>query len=150
MHKRFAAMLKIYPVHNNNNDNISTLYDFLEKLAGSIRKKLYFDAFSPDPAQSFEIDPTGAREYGIFLETAIHLGALVIMNPESPKRLLDSPESIGLIGSRVRLCYRLAPEFFLPLRSTSQTKISSAMSKSEPKSILKNEEKNQDIQRGLF
>lgn len=150
MHKRFAAMLKIYPIHANKKDDIATLYEFLDTLAGSIRKKLYFDAFSSDPAQSFEIDPAGAREYGIFLETAIHLGALVIMNPESPKRLLDSPESIGLIGSRVRLCYRLAPEFFLPLRSTSQTRISSAMNKNEIMHRVQSEEEPRPIQRGLF
>lgn len=150
MHKRFAAMLKIYPIHASKKDEIATLYEFLETLAGSIRQKLYFDAFSPDPAQSFEIDPAGAREYGIFLETAIHLGALVIMNPESPKRLLDSPESIGLIGSRVRLCYRLAPEFFLPLRSTGQTRISSAMNKNDANQKVQAEGKMEPSQRGLF
>lgn len=150
MHKRFAAMLKIYPIHANKKDGITTLYEFLDTLAGSIRKRLYFDAFSPDPAQSFEIDSSAAREYGIFLETAIHLGALVIMNPESPKRLLDSPESIGLIGSRVRLCYRLAPEFFLPLRSTSQTRISSAMSKNETIHRVNQDDKPLPVQQGLF
>jgi len=150
MHKRFAAMLKVYPISANRKEDISTLYSFLATLASTIRKKLYHDAFSPDPAQSFEIDAEGAREYGNFLVTAIHLGALVIMNPESPRRLLGTSNGNGLIGSRVRICYRLAPEFFLPLRSTSHTKISSAMSKTESNESTKLEESPLNKQIGLF
>lgn len=150
MHRRFAAMLKVYPVNDSRTADISTLYAFLATLAGTIRKKLYHDAFSPDPAQSFEIDSDGAREYGAFLETAIHLGALVIMNPESPKRIANSTSNAGLVGSRVRLCYRLAPEFFLPLRSTSQTKVSSAMSKNAPERKKKEIESHDSNQKGLF
>ena len=156
MHQRFSSMLKIYPVKSKSGSGICTLYDFLERLAESTRKKLYIDAFSSDPAQSFEIDPAGAKEYGDFLEAAIHLGALVIMNPEAAKSSLGSPSGFELVGSRVRLCYRLAPEFFLPLRSTHSIRISSALTKSNTSifgsdlDIDPNDSPSHQIQQGLF
>jgi len=128
MHTRFASMLKIYPISSNRLGEVSTLYSFLEALANSIRKRLYHDKFSSDPAQSFQIDTQAVKQYGHLLETCVHLGALMIMNPESSKRVVASADSIGLVGARVRLSYRLAPEFFLPLRSTNDIRLISAIS----------------------
>ena len=128
MHTRFASMLKIYPIASSRSGEVSTLYSFLEALANSIRKRLYHDKFSPDPAQSFKIDVQAIKQYGQLLETCVHLGALMVMNPESSKRVVSHDDSIGLLGARVRLSYRLAPEFFLPLRSTKGVRLTSAIS----------------------
>ncbi|MEN2673149.1 hypothetical protein [Herbaspirillum huttiense] len=123
-HQRYASMLKVYPVDSGRQQ---TVYAFLSALANSIKQRLYMNSFSSDPAMSFLIDEEAINQYGSLLEASVHLGALVIMNPESSKKIVASNDRAGLIGSRVRLCYRLAPEFFLPLRSTSGIRLVSAL-----------------------
>lgn len=124
---RYAAMLKVYPINPSGQRQIPTLYAFLEALANSNIGRLYYKAFTSDPALSFVIDAQAEKDYGLFIRTCIHLGALILMDSEPSKKNALPSNLASLAGQRARLCYRLAPEFFLPLRSTGQIKISTAL-----------------------
>jgi energy-coupling factor transporter ATP-binding protein EcfA2 len=126
MHQRFSAMLKIYPVVQNQNEEPLSLFDFLQRLSTFIRRRLYIDEFSSDPPMSFDVDEEGIEKYGRFIDAAVYLGALVIMNPDFQKQYGQKSQYSKLLGARLRLCYRLAPEFYLPLRSTGRSRISVA------------------------
>lgn len=125
---RFISMLKVYPVGKNLNNNHMTPYSFLEILANHIREKIFYSAFSQDPALSFLIDKTSADEFGEFISICIHLGALVLVDSDASKESAFIPGAAGLEGRQVRICHRLAPEFFLPLRAGRDVKMSSALS----------------------
>ncbi|SDA96107.1 hypothetical protein SAMN03159443_05618 [Pseudomonas sp. NFACC15-1] len=124
--KRFMSMLKVYPVGSAASKNV-TIFNFIEDLATHLNNKIYESAFTADPSLSFVVDKEAAAEYGELIETCIHLGALVIIDPSS------SDDSSLLLGGRalhdrkVRICYRLAPLFFLPLRANKQVRLSSAL-----------------------
>lgn len=122
--KRFMSMLKVYPVGSVAYKNI-TIFNFIEDLAKHLNQKLYDSPFTSDPPLSFLVDSESAGTYGEIIETCIHLGALVIIDPSS------SDDSSLLLGGRalesrkLRICYRLAPLFFLPLRANKQIRLSS-------------------------
>ncbi|MEX5508571.1 ORC-CDC6 family AAA ATPase [Pseudomonas paralactis] len=130
--KRFMSMLKVYPVGTAASKNI-TIFKFIEQLASHLDNKIYVNSFTADPSLSFVVDKQATEMYGEIIETCIHLGALVIIDPSSSD---DSSLLLGgkaLEDRKVRICYRLAPLFFLPLRSNKQVRLSSALHfKSEP------------------
>lgn len=126
MHQRFSAMLKIYPVAQTGNVEAMSLFDFLQRLSAFIRRRLYVDEFSADPPMSFDVDEEGILKFGPYIDAAVYLGALVIMNPDFQRKRTAQIEYGNLLGARLRLCYRLAPAFYLPLRSTGRTRISVA------------------------
>lgn len=124
--KRFMSMLKVYPVGSAASRNI-TIFKFIEQLALHLNSKIYVNAFTADPSLSFIVDKQATEMYGEIIETCIHLGALVIIDPSSSD---DSSLLLGgkaLEDRKVRICYRLAPLFFLPLRSNKQVRLSSAL-----------------------
>jgi hypothetical protein len=127
--KRFMSMLKVYPVGSAASKNI-TIFNFIEDLAKHLNQKLYDSPFTSDPPLSFLVDSESAVTYGEIIETCIHLGALVIIDPSS------SDDSSLLLGGRalesrkLRICYRLAPLFFLPLRANKQIRLTSVFKKS--------------------
>jgi len=124
--KRFMSMLKVYPVGSAASSNV-TIYKFIEQLAKHLDNKIYVNAFTADPSLSFVVDKQATEMYGEIIETCIHLGALVIIDPSSSD---DSSLLLGgkaLEDRKVRICYRLAPLFFLPLRSNKQVRLSSAL-----------------------
>lgn len=128
--KRFMSMLKVYPVGINAAQNI-TIFSFIDSLAKYLNNRIYDKPFTADPSLSFSVDKEAAELYGDIIETCIHLGALVIIDPESSD---DSTLLLGgkaLEGRKLRICYRLAPLFFLPLRSNKQTKLSSVFKKND-------------------
>lgn len=128
--RRFMSMLKVYPVGSDAFRNL-TIYGFVEKLAQYLNQRIYDKPFTADPSLSFVIDESAARDFGDIIETCIHLGALVIIDPQASD---DSSLLLGgraLEGRRVRLCYRLAPLFFLPLRANKQIRLSSAFRQNE-------------------
>lgn len=126
---RFISMLKVYPVGNTKNKSTITPYSFLELLAEHIQEKIFFNGFSPDPALSFSIDMQSAQDFGDFISICIHLGALVFVDTEVSKESVFVPGANGLLNRHVRICHRLAPEFFLPLRAGRHIKMHSALTK---------------------
>jgi hypothetical protein len=56
------------------------------------------------------------------------LGALVLVDDNASKETAFIPGTAALEGRIVRICYRLAPEFFLPLRAGRDVKMHSALS----------------------
>lgn len=124
---RFISMLKVYPVGKNPHNNKMTPYGFLEALANHLREKIFFNEFSQDPSLSFLIDKSSAEEFGEFISISIHLGALVLVDSDASKESAFIPGAAGLEGRQVRICHRLAPEFFLPLRAGRDVKMYSAL-----------------------
>lgn len=125
---RFISMLKVYPVGKNPHNSTMTPYSFLEILADHIREKIFYNEFSQDPALSFLIDKSSAEDFGEFISICIHLGALVLVDSDASKESAFIPGAAGLEGRQVRICHRLAPEFFLPLRAGRDVKMHSAFS----------------------
>lgn len=128
--RRFMSMLKVYPVGTNASKNI-TIFGFIEALATHLNQRIYDRQFTADPSLSFSVDKFAATYYGDIIETCIHLGALVIIDPVSSD---DSSLLLGgkaLEGRKLRICYRLAPIFFLPLRANKQIMLSSVFKKNE-------------------
>ncbi|MDH1259179.1 MULTISPECIES: hypothetical protein [Pseudomonas] len=126
---RFISMLKVYPIRSTQNKSSITPYGFLQILAEHIQEKIFFNSFSPDPALSFTIDEQSAIEFGEFISICIHLGALVFVDTEVSKESVFVTGASGLQGRHVRICHRLAPEFFLPLRAGRHIKMYSALTK---------------------
>ncbi|MEE5117109.1 hypothetical protein V2J95_20165 [Pseudomonas alliivorans] len=125
---RFISMLKVFPVGKNQHNSSMTPYSFLEILANHIREKIFYNEFSQDPALSFLIDKSSAEDFGEFISICIHLGALVLVDSDASKESAFIPGAAGLEGRQVRICHRLAPEFFLPLRAGRDVKMQSALS----------------------
>lgn len=124
---RFISMLKVFPVGKNQHNSTMTPYSFLEILANHIREKIFYNEFSQDPALSFLIDKSSAEDFGEFISICIHLGALVLVDSDASKESAFIPGAAGLEGRQVRICHRLAPEFFLPLRAGRDVKMHSAL-----------------------
>lgn len=125
---RFISMLRVYPVGQSENDASLTPYDFLHALAQHIRQKIYQNGFSPDPALAFSIDKQSVEKFGELISICIHLGALVLVDDDASKESAFIPGTAALEGRVVRICYRLAPEFFLPLRAGREVRMHSALS----------------------
>lgn len=125
---RFISMLRVYPVGQTEGETSLTPYDFLYELAQHLRQKIYLNEFSPDPALSFSIDKQSVERYGELISICIHLGALVLVDDNASKETAFIPGTAALEGRIVRICYRLAPEFFLPLRAGRDVKMHSALS----------------------
>lgn len=123
---KFISMLRVYPVGKGGGSKAMTPFDVLSKLGGHIQGKVYESSFSPDPALSFVIDKAAVEEYGELISICIHLGALVLVDTDS-KDSAFIPGAAGLEGRHVRLCNRLAPEFFIPLRAGRSIQMSTAM-----------------------
>lgn len=132
---KFISMLRVYPIGKGGGLKAMTPFDVLSKLGGHIQGKVYESSFSPDPALSFVIDKAAVEEYGDLISICIHLGALVLVDTDS-KDSAFIPGAAGLEGRHVRLCNRLAPEFFIPLRAGRSIQMSTAL---EMKTLRKEE-----------
>lgn len=135
---RFISMLKVFPVGKNQHNSAMTPYSFLEILANHIREKIFYSEFSQDPALSFLIDKSSAEDFGEFISICIHLGALVLVDSDASKESAFIPGAAGLEGRQVRICHRLAPEFFLPLRAGRDVKMQSALGNIRPQAKAPN------------
>jgi hypothetical protein len=125
--EQFVAKLYVYPTTTSGSRLKTTPFGFVELLGESIASVLYDGAFVSDPALSFTIDRQAMEQYGEYIRTCIDLGALVIMRRDSTAPLGEDAEGLTLVGARVRITYRLAPRFRLPLRSEKEKKISNAL-----------------------
>ncbi len=123
---KFISMLRVYPVGKSISSREMTPFDVLSRLGEHIEGKVYESSFSPDPALSFVIDKAAVEQHGELISICIHLGALVLLDTDS-KDSAFIPGAAGLEGRHVRLCNRLAPEFFIPLRAGRSIKMSTAL-----------------------
>lgn len=129
--QQMVAKLTVYPTKLAASGRRWTPYDFVKVLGDSIYAQLFDAPFKTDPAMSFVIDQAAVDQFGEYIRTAIDLGALVIMRRGGPAPLGGAVSVQTLIGSRVRLTYRLAPEFRLPLLYLKERSISSALKAGE-------------------
>lgn len=129
--QQMVAKLTVYPTKLAASGRRWTPYDFVKGLGDSIYAQLFDVPFKTDPAMSFVIDQAAVEQFGEYIRTAIDLGALVIMRRGGPAPLAGAMSVQTLIGSRVRLTYRLAPEFRLPLLYLKERSISSALKAGE-------------------
>lgn len=129
--QQMVAKLTVYPTKMAASGRRWTPYDFVKGLGDSIYAQLFDMPFKTDPAMSFVIDQAAIEQFGEYIRTAIDLGALVIMRRGGPAPLAGAVSVQTLIGSRVRLTYRLAPEFRLPLLYLKERSISSALKAGE-------------------
>lgn len=125
--QQMVAKLTVYPTKLAASGRRWTPYDFVKGLGNSIYDQLFDVPFKTDPAMSFVIDQAAVEQFGEYIRTAIDLGALVILRRGGPAPLAGAVSVQTLIGSRVRLTYRLAPEFRLPLLYLKERSISSAL-----------------------
>lgn len=125
--QQMVAKLTVYPIKLAASGRRWTPYDFVEGLGDSIYDQLFNVPFKTDPAMSFVIDQAAVEQFGEYIRTAIDLGALVILRRGGPAPLAGAVNAQTLIGSRVRLTYRLAPQFRLPLLYLKERSISSAL-----------------------
>ena len=124
---KFISMLRVYPVGKDVNAKGLTPFDILSALGKNIERKVHLSPFSPDPALSFIIDKLAVERHGDLISICIHLGALVLVDTDT-KESAFIPGAAGLEGRHVRICNRLAPEFFIPLRAGRAIQMSTALS----------------------
>lgn len=129
--RQFVSKLTVYPTKGMGPDRHWTPFKFIAVLGKHLGETLYDRAFVTDPSLSFTIDEHALQQYGEYIRVCIDLGALVIMRGGSAAPLSSSTAGQSLIGNRVRISYRLAPEFRLPLRATKEQTMSGAMRSGE-------------------
>jgi hypothetical protein len=125
--QQMVAKLTVYPTKSAALGRRWTPYDFVKALGTSISAQLFDGPFKTDPAMSFVIDQAAIEQFGEYIRTAIDLGALVIMRRGGPAPLAGAVSAQQLVGSRVRLTYRLAPQFRLPLLYLKERSVSAAL-----------------------
>jgi hypothetical protein len=125
--QQMVAKLTVYPTKSAASVRRWTPFDFVKALGLSIATQLYDGKFVSDPRMSFEIDQLAIEQFGEYIRTAIDHGALVIMHRGGVAPLASDGSAQSLVGKRVRLTYRLAPEFRLPLLYTKHRKLSLAL-----------------------
>jgi hypothetical protein len=129
--QQMVAKLTVYPTKLAASGRRWTPYDFVKALGTSISAQLFDGPFKTDPAMSFVIDQAAIEQFGEYIRTAIDLGALVIMRRGGPAPLASAVSAQTLVGLRVRLTYRLAPQFRLPLLYLKERTISAALKAGE-------------------
>jgi len=129
--QQMVAKLTVYPTKSSSPGRRWTPYDFVKALGTSISSQLFEGPFKTDPAMSFVIDQAAIDQFGDYIRTAIDLGALVIMRRGGLAPLASAESAQTLVGSRVRLTYRLAPEFRLPLLYLKERSLSAALKAGE-------------------
>lgn len=124
---QFVSKLTVYPTGRDISGRGWTLMRFLNLLGEALDESLYGRDFNSDPALSFTVDARSLAQYGDYIRLCIDLGALVLLRAGSSAPLSDSDSGKRLEGARVRLSYRLAPEYRLPLRATKERALSGAL-----------------------
>lgn len=123
---QFVSKLTVYPTGSRNSKHAWTLMKFVDTLGEQLESTLYRREFSADPALSFTLDEKSIEQYGNYIKLCIDLGALVIIRGGSAP-LGEAGAGSSLTGARVRISYRLAPRYQLPLRSTKERSLSGAI-----------------------
>ncbi|WP_165666040.1 hypothetical protein [Metapseudomonas otitidis] len=129
--QQFSSKLTVYPTKAAAEGRRWTPRQFMEALGNSIAATLYDSPFATDPPLSFKIDQRALNNFGEYIRTCIDLGALVIIRRGASAPLKAGGDGQALLGARVRISFRLAPYFRLPLRSTKEQSISAAIKSGE-------------------
>lgn len=125
--EQFASKLMVYPIGDSTSPFDASPLQFIDRLAGAITRTLFDGPFVSDPPLSFTIDQEAMSQYGNYIRTCIDLGALVILRRGPSAQLSTTTINCNaLVGSRVRISYRLAPHYRIPLRSTKEQSVSRA------------------------
>ncbi|MCP3035513.1 hypothetical protein [Xanthomonas euvesicatoria] len=124
--KQFVSKLTVYPTGAGPTSKSWTLMKFIDSLGDELGRTLYRREFSADPALSFKLDERALSQFGNYIKLCIDLGALVIVRGGAAP-LGEACGSPSLAGARVRISYRLAPIYQLPLRSTKERSLSGAL-----------------------
>ncbi|MBH1664155.1 hypothetical protein I5U73_03175 [Stenotrophomonas maltophilia] len=124
---QFVSKLTVYPTGVSSISQNWTLMNFIDALGEELESTLYRKAFSGDPALSFKLDARALQRYGDYIKLCIDLGALVIMRGGVAAPLGQAHGAPSLVDARVRISYRLAPRYQLPLRSTKERSLSGAI-----------------------
>jgi hypothetical protein len=122
----FVAKLTVYPTGRSADSKRWTLMKFVDALGNALAQSLYDREFTSDPALSFRLDAKGLNQYEDYIRLCIDLGALVLMRAGTAP-LGEAAGCSSLEGARVRVSYRLAPLYRLPLRSIKERSISGAL-----------------------
>jgi hypothetical protein len=125
--RQFVSKLRVYPTRGAGPSNRWTPYDFIKELGEHLEDVLYNGKFSTDPSLSFRIDRRAWDQYHDYIKVCVDLGALVLMQGEANASLEAGGDGAPLLDARVRISYRLAPEFRLPLKSTKDGTMSKAL-----------------------
>lgn len=128
---QFVSMLRVYPMRTASPSQPWAPYRFLEILGSALQASLYDGPFSSDPSLSFRIDDNAWSQFKDYIRVCIDLGALVIIRSNAPAPFNASEASGSLVNARVRISYRLAPEFRLPLKHTKEMNMSGPLKSSE-------------------
>ncbi len=120
---QFVSLLSVYPIRRPSIGQW-TPFKFMEILCNHVRQGLYYREFLTDPALSFKIDNRAWAQHEDYIRVCIDLGALVIVHSNAVASLATSGPFGSLVGTRVRVSYRLAPHFRLPLKHTKETVMS--------------------------
>jgi hypothetical protein len=128
---QFVSMLRVYPMRATSASQPWTPYRFLEILGTYLEESLYDRKFSSDPALSFKIDDAAWTQHGEYIRVCIDLGALVIVRSNAPAPFAADGYIGSLVDARVRISYRLAPKFRLPLKHTKETQMSRPLKSSD-------------------
>jgi len=107
---RFQALLSTIPFGGMQSQvKYKSLRDLIDIIGKFFFKKVVLDDFSSDPPTTFIVDDQVDEAVKVAIGKAINQGALVYMEDDPNKPLLDS-----LVGRRFRINYILAP----PLQTT--------------------------------
>lgn len=129
--QQFSSKLTVYPTKSAAEGRRWTPRQFMEALGDSVAATLYDGPFATDPPLSFKIDQRALNNFGEYIRTCIDLGALVLIRRGASAPLKAGGDGQALLDSRVRISFRLAPYFRLPLRSTKEQSISAAIRSGE-------------------
>ncbi|SUA88980.1 hypothetical protein [Pandoraea pulmonicola] len=143
--QQMSAKLMVYPTKAAASGRRWTPHDFVKALGHSISTVLFDGPFNTDPAMSFLVDQTSIDQFDEYIKTAIDLGALVILRGGGPAPLAAGGSVQTLVGARVRITYRLAPEFRLPLLYVKEQKMSAALRAGE---LLSTSDKGRTTSKG--
>jgi hypothetical protein len=125
--RQFVSKLKVYPTRGAGPGQRWTPFDFIQELGKHLEDVLYGGTFSSDPSLSFRIDRRAWDQYHDYIKVCVDLGALVLMRGEASASLESGGDGASLLDARVRISYRLAPQFRLPLKSTKDGAMSTAL-----------------------
>lgn len=143
--QQMSAKLMVYPTRAAASGRRWTPHDFIRALGLSIEASLFDGPFNTDPSMSFLVDQASIDQFDEYIRTAIDLGALVILRRGGPAPLAAGGSAQTLVGARVRITYRLAPEFRLPLLYIKEQKMSTALRAGE---LLSASEKGRSVLNG--
>jgi len=124
--KQFVSKLTVYPTGAAPANRSWTLMKFVDVLGEELGRSLYQGEFLADPALSFKLDEKALSQFGGYIKLCIDLGALVIVRGGTAA-LGEAGGSPSLVNARVRISYRLAPRYQLPLRSTKERSLSGVL-----------------------